>query len=301
MSAEASELTLRRGRRISAEEVFSAADALLVEGHRPTIDRVRLRLGRGSPNTINEHLDRWWGHLGARLRDLPGGALPGVPEPVAKALVQLWTAALREAQQMLATTLQEREQRLSERESALARREQELQAETARHEATLTAKTEALASARAQLNEANERGRRAEQLLHTREAEREQQQLRIGTLEADLTATRQEVDSVHEAASRERRRLDERYDQLQSRSADEIDRLRQSMKEEQRRRKELQLQLDQYTQQLRTAQVTVERLTAERDAGERLHQQLLATLPARKPTARRPLAKTRSARRPRKS
>jgi hypothetical protein len=61
---------IRRAPRISQTDVFRAADELLVEGHRPTIDRVRMRLGRGSPNTINDHLDAWWTKLGARLRDL---------------------------------------------------------------------------------------------------------------------------------------------------------------------------------------------------------------------------------------
>ena len=58
----------RRAPRIAQTDVFRAADELLLEGHRPTIDRVRMRLGRGSPNTINDHLDAWWAKLGSRLR-----------------------------------------------------------------------------------------------------------------------------------------------------------------------------------------------------------------------------------------
>jgi len=41
-------------------DVDRAADALLREGERPTIERIRARLGRGSPNTINPLLDAWW-------------------------------------------------------------------------------------------------------------------------------------------------------------------------------------------------------------------------------------------------
>lgn len=44
----------QRAPRISQADVFRAADELLVEGHRPTIDRVRMRLRRGSPNTIHD-------------------------------------------------------------------------------------------------------------------------------------------------------------------------------------------------------------------------------------------------------
>ena len=55
-----------RSPRLSRADVFQAADAVLLAGGRVTIDRVRNHLGRGSPNTIQEHLDVWWTHLGSR-------------------------------------------------------------------------------------------------------------------------------------------------------------------------------------------------------------------------------------------
>ena len=85
---------VRRSPRIGQADVFRAADELLLEGNRPTIDRVRMRLGRGSPNTINEHLDAWWLKLGARLRDIPGREFPQLPERTAQALLTLWNEAL---------------------------------------------------------------------------------------------------------------------------------------------------------------------------------------------------------------
>jgi hypothetical protein len=75
-----------RSPRISPADVFQAADALLIEGYKPTIDRVRMRIGRGSPNTIQDHLEVWWAHLGSRLRDVPGREFPELPERVALAL-----------------------------------------------------------------------------------------------------------------------------------------------------------------------------------------------------------------------
>ena len=39
----------RRGTQ--EHEVWAASDALMQEGLRPTIERVRQRLGKGSPNT----------------------------------------------------------------------------------------------------------------------------------------------------------------------------------------------------------------------------------------------------------
>jgi hypothetical protein len=116
----------RRAPRISQADVFHAADELLLEGHRPTIDRVRMRLGRGSPNTINDHLDAWWAKLGSRLRDLPGQEFPQLPERIAQSLQRLWNEALQSAHETLGETLHEREEALLQREQALDNRAREL-------------------------------------------------------------------------------------------------------------------------------------------------------------------------------
>ena len=50
-------------RGVSAGDVERAADALLRAGERPTIEKVREKLGTGSPNTINPLLDAWWKRL----------------------------------------------------------------------------------------------------------------------------------------------------------------------------------------------------------------------------------------------
>ena len=39
-------------RGITENDVWQAADALLLEGARPTIERVRQKIGRGSPNRL---------------------------------------------------------------------------------------------------------------------------------------------------------------------------------------------------------------------------------------------------------
>ncbi|MBR9829320.1 MAG: hypothetical protein GYB41_11845 [Oceanospirillales bacterium] len=44
---------------ITYEEVAAAADALVAEGERPTINAVRDALSTGSPNTIHKHLTAW--------------------------------------------------------------------------------------------------------------------------------------------------------------------------------------------------------------------------------------------------
>jgi len=83
-------------RGITPTDVDRAADALLRDGHRPTIEKVRFKIGRGSPNTINPLLDVWWSRLAGRL-DAGPAALHRLPEPVAQAAEALWLTALEEA------------------------------------------------------------------------------------------------------------------------------------------------------------------------------------------------------------
>ncbi len=82
-------------------DVDRAADALLREGERPTIERIRARLGRGSPNTINPLLDAWWKRLAGRL-DAGPAALHRLPEPVLLAAEGLWMQTLDEARRRAA-------------------------------------------------------------------------------------------------------------------------------------------------------------------------------------------------------
>jgi hypothetical protein len=81
---------------VDSSDVDRAADSLLREGERPTIEKVRLRIGRGSPNTINPLLDAWWSRLAGRL-DAGPAALHRLPEPVLHAAEGLWLTALEEA------------------------------------------------------------------------------------------------------------------------------------------------------------------------------------------------------------
>jgi hypothetical protein len=84
-----------RSRGITAQDVWQAADALLLEGARPTIERVRQKIGRGSPNTVSQHLDAWFGKLGARIKDpMAFSAPPSIPDPVQQAAAHFWDAAL---------------------------------------------------------------------------------------------------------------------------------------------------------------------------------------------------------------
>jgi uncharacterized protein (DUF2267 family) len=60
-------MQLKSTRGVQQADVWAAADALIAEGLRPTIERVRLKIGRGSPNTVSPMLEAWFATLASRL------------------------------------------------------------------------------------------------------------------------------------------------------------------------------------------------------------------------------------------
>jgi hypothetical protein len=90
---------------VPEHEVFAAADAVLARGERPTVERVRLELGRGSPARVGGLLDEWWGRLAQRLRGET--RLPSLPVEVSQAFVVVWQQAIHLAQGAAEQTLAE--------------------------------------------------------------------------------------------------------------------------------------------------------------------------------------------------
>ncbi len=229
-SPEPLEAGAPRARRLSPAEVFAAADALLVEGHRPTIDRVRVRLGRGSPNTINEHLDTWWRQLGARIRDLPGQEFPQLPERVAHTLQLLWNEALKGAHEALHEAVTTREEALRQREESLVDREQQLEAQRQALAARGSALEDSLALARTQLVESNQRASALEPALRDRDVSLASAQRRLEQLEAQAATLADRLEGERKAHLAERAKFDERYDAAERRWLTEVDQARERVK-----------------------------------------------------------------------
>jgi Plasmid replication region DNA-binding N-term len=198
-------------RGITENDVWAACDALLVSGSRPTIERVRHHLGRGSPNTVGPHLDTWFKGLGARIQDAAAFAAPsGVPEPVHTAASRLWEAAQAEARrevgQRVADGVAQAEASTRASEARAQQAEADLQAfalaaQRAQEELTRIA----AALEQALLNLAAERARVDE--LRTALAADHQ---RIQQLESELTsqranAARQVAAAVERADAADRR------------------------------------------------------------------------------------------------
>jgi hypothetical protein len=234
---------MRRAPRISQEDVFRAADELLIEGHRPTIDRVRMRLGRGSPNTINDHLDAWWAKLGARLRDLPGREFPQLPERVAEALQRLWNEALEGAHDALQGTLTAREHAVIQSEQALEARARQLDEREQAADARAEVSEESISLAREQLSAASRRAERLETTLQERDSECMRMRAHTETLGAALLDLRGKLDAAAGVHQAERSRLEERHVTAEAHWLTEVDRARQVAKELDRQIKELRTQL----------------------------------------------------------
>ncbi|WP_192557988.1 DNA-binding protein [Pseudomonas allokribbensis] len=100
---------------VPEHEVFAAADAVLARGERPTVERVRLELGRGSPARVGGLLDQWWARLAERLNGET--RLPTLPGEVSQAFVAVWQQAIHLAQGVVEQSVAEQRQVLdTERE-----------------------------------------------------------------------------------------------------------------------------------------------------------------------------------------
>ena len=124
---------------ITEQDIFSAADALMTDGQKPTQTSVRERLGGGSFATIGPALKRW------RAAQTEQHELTGVelPDELGDALQQLggrvWAAAIEAAEsrltgerEALATARDDIEAEVQEHRDAVQQLEAEAEQHTAR-------------------------------------------------------------------------------------------------------------------------------------------------------------------------
>ena len=223
---------LRSPRGIQYEDVAQAADALLQEGTRPTIERIRLRLGRGSPNTVSPMLEQWFAGLGQRLGG--AGTVPlaaGVPDPVMHAAQALWTAASTAADSHAAQTWAARQAAQEAAAQELENARAQLQArELALHE-RLQAMETALALSTQQLRESNERAKAQQAALVQREEELRDARTALSAAaqrsSEQLTALQQQLEQTQAQARDERSAIEARHVANERRWLEEVDRARQ--------------------------------------------------------------------------
>jgi chromosome segregation ATPase len=82
-------------RGITQDQVSAAADALVVAGDKPTVEKVRAALGTGSPNTVTRMLETWRSGLAERLQKVL--QLPELPPEAGQAFTEVWRLAVTHA------------------------------------------------------------------------------------------------------------------------------------------------------------------------------------------------------------
>jgi chromosome segregation ATPase len=261
-------------RGITENDVWQAADALLLEGARPTIERVRQKIGRGSPNTVSPHLDTWFKHLGGRIKD-PGAfaAPPEVPDPVMQVAKHLWEVAQADARRDL---------------------DQRLQVAMAAAVSNVEAEKERAAIAEASAFEAAARATRLQADLAELSAALEHQRIGEATLKAQLEDARQQAAQVASQAgalkqelvsarAEGQRQIDsvaERAASVARRAGLEIDAARQGQARAEKRADGLERKLEAARAELQAATGKVAELSARLEFAAKQHVAAVRNLSA---------------------
>jgi hypothetical protein len=233
-----SEKSSRSVRGVQADEVAAAADAVLANGERPTIERVRQALGRGSPNTVGPMLDAWYSTLSQRLLTTEqsevaaetGVTSNALPAPVARAAGVLWGRALQQAGEAASRAvamdheeLRQVRQTLEQDRNALHLQQQRLDERADALTAVLVAKDQQIA----------DMGRQLQMLLSAQAVKDEDISMLRATNAGLLKAAdveRERAREHNEAHRQERLQLEQRAVAQERRMLEELDRTRQDVK-----------------------------------------------------------------------
>jgi chromosome segregation ATPase len=216
-------------RGIQEADVWAAADALLADGHKPTIEKVRQHMGRGSPNTVAPMLDAWFATLGARLglnqhtQDLRNA----VPTEVLEAAQALWSNAMQQAQALAVQALQTREEAAQAVQKQLEAQQAKLQQREEAMQQQKMAMDAALKLAQDQREDLSRRLNEMQQQLNERDVLLEKQRLEQAALRAAQEQLREQHSKELETAAQERQRLAEQFAGNERRMLADLDRSRQ--------------------------------------------------------------------------
>lgn len=190
---------------VPEHEVWAAADAVLARGERPTVERVRTELGRGSPARVGQLLEQWWEQLAQRLKGY--ALLPELPGEVAQAFTEAWRLALAHADTTAQAALTEEHNRLFAEQTTLTQERKLWEIALAEAKADLTESANKLAQA--ELQGAERQGlidRLAAEVADVRQqrdhlqTQLEQRQSELHALRAEHTAVQEHVRSVEDRA-----------------------------------------------------------------------------------------------------
>lgn len=252
----------RPSRGVQPHEVAAAADALLAERTRPTIERVRAKLGRGSPNAVAPMLESWFASLAPRL-GIAEPAQDQMPAAVRQAMELVWKAAQGVADAAAREELAGDRQKLEEGIAAVAAERAELarQSEAAGvREALIVEKAQGLER---QIEDLTARLAAASATLKQRDQALEEARGSIARLVQQKDADAQAHAKTVDALATERERLTERTAARERRLLEDVDRARQETKTAAKAAADMQKQFDKERAELeRSTQSTLKTLQA---------------------------------------
>ena len=262
---------------VPENDVFAAADAVLARGERPTVERMRLELGRGSPARVGGLLDQWWTHLAERLSGET--RLPTLPGEVSQAFVAVWQQAILMARGVAEHGLAEQRQELNIERDRLAIVEDQARQDVAKGRQQVL---EAVAGCQA----AESRLADLDLLLSQRQTQIQDLQQQRDSLLRDCGDARQHSQTLQQELLELRLKVEqERVAQenylrgVEDRAHREVDRAREESKRMTAQVKEAGDQLEQLQQRIEGAQAALvqalQNAAAQQARGDTLEQQLV--------------------------
>jgi len=228
-------------RGVQQDDVWAAADALIAEGLRPTIERVRQKLGRGSPNTVSPMLEAWFATLGPRLGVSEAKKdMPELPAAVQSSAAKLWEMALSQARQDAESSLVKDRETLAVDRAAVELRASALTQQEAVLVERLAAADRAHEVSQKQISALENQLRHLQTVLAERDDKIAEVQTRLSSVEQQREAERQGFDEKTKHHAVERLRSDERALANERRLMADIDRERQELKRAKAQATELQ-------------------------------------------------------------
>lgn len=273
---------------VPEKEVFAAADAVLERGERPTVERVRLELGRGSPARVGALLDEWWALLAQRLSG--EARLPELPPAVSQAFVGIWKQAIALAEGVA-------EQSLAEQRAVLAKeRERLAEVEDSSRQSAATYRQQASEAVAARLA-AEGRLADLELLLAERQhvihdlqrqrdnvlGERDQALQRESILQEQLRSSHEKHEDERKAQETYTRGVEERAHQEVDRAREETKRHLAEVKSLGRQLEQLQQRLDEVQDELGKGKLREAALQGRADAMEAQLNQRTKARPSARP------------------
>lgn len=239
--------SVRGPRGIQIEDVWAAADVILNRGERPTIERIRHQLGRGSPNTVGPMLDNWYATLAARLTPNAGGGQSvspdhagvglagdddacGLPRQVLRAATALWGRARHLAEEAAHAAYAARQSALDAEAATLAAGKEEFETEKQRFSDRAAALESALLAKDRQISQLERQLEELRHMLLAKTGEAEHLRSDLSKQRIAMDAMRQFTQAKDEEHRKERERIEQRSTAQERRLLAEIDRARQSAK-----------------------------------------------------------------------